>query len=126
MAAVHSLRVVSHCLGEIFNHLRDQGLRIDKTTCVGHSLGAHICGIMANYLNFRLEKIIALDPAKPLIKPGNSNKLDQSDAKFTQIIHTNAGFYGEAGKVGHIDFCVNGGRRQPYCTNTSSKFFEET
>lgn len=26
-------------------------------------------------------------------------------------MHTNAGYYGETGRVGHLDICVNGGRR---------------
>lgn len=89
---------------------------------------------MANYLNFRLERIIALDPARkhvtfillsnthcifiyilftigPLVRPGNQNRLDTGDARSVQVIHTNAGYYGEGGRIGHIDFCVNGGRR---------------
>lgn len=85
---------------------------------------------MANHLNFRLERIIALDPARPLIRPGNQHRLDTGDARAVQVnfeikikkfneffkinfkvIHTNAGYYGEQGRVGHIDFCVNGGRR---------------
>lgn len=37
-------------------------------------------------------------------------------------MHTNAGYYGEGGRVGHVDFCVNGGKRQPYCSNTSSMY----
>lgn len=109
------------CIYLFFTTFCFPGLRIDRTTCVGHSLGAHICGLMANYLNFRLEKIIALDPARPLIKPGNQYRLDIGDAKFVQVVHTNAGFYGETGRVGHVDFCVNGGRRQPFCVNTTSE-----
>ena len=66
---------------------------------------------MSKHLNFRLERIIALDPARPLIRPGNQNRLDAGDARAVQVIHTNAGYYGEAGRIGHIDFCVNGGRR---------------
>ena len=38
-----------------------------KTYCVGHSLGAHVCGFMGKTTNDlkepMLEKIIALDPA---------------------------------------------------------------
>lgn len=98
---------------------------------------------MSKHLNFRLERIIALDPARPLIRPGNQNRLDSGDARSVQVIHTNAGYYGEAGRIGHIDFCVNGGRRcelalidlldirlwnviiaifrrQPFCTNTTN------
>lgn len=64
--------------------------------------------------------VAALDPARPLVKPGNMNRLDSGDAKSVQVIHTNAGHYGEGGRVGHIDFCINGGRRQPYCGNSTS------
>ncbi|XP_055857650.1 phospholipase A1-like [Episyrphus balteatus] len=120
VAAVHNLKTVARCLAESFTFLRNSGMKVDRTTCVGHSLGAHICGLMANYLNFRVERIIGLDPARPLIKPGNSNRLDSGDAKAVHVIHTNAGFYGETGKVGHVDFCVNGGKRQPYCGGTSN------
>lgn len=62
-----------------------------------------------------------LDPARPLIKPGVANRLDIGDAKFVQVLHTNAGYYGEGGKIGHVDFCMNGGRKQPYCETTNSK-----
>lgn len=62
----------------------------------------------------------ALDPARPLIAPGIGNRLDSGDAKSVQVMHTNAGYYGEGGRVGHVDFCVNGGKRQPYCSSTSS------
>jgi len=143
VAAVHNLRSVAHCLAESFTFLRNSGLGVKTTTCVGHSLGAHVCGLMSNYLSFRMERIIGrvinkflfkkylfifgliigLDPARPLIRPGNNNRLDDGDARAVQVIHTNAGYYGEGGRVGHVDFCVNGGKRQPYCGNTTSSFF---
>lgn len=121
VAAVHNIKPVARCLALSFEFLRNSGLKVDQTTCVGHSLGAHICGLMANYINFRIERIIALDPARPLIRPGLPNRLDSGDAKAVQVIHTNAGYYGEGGRIGHVDFCVNGGKRQPYCSNTTSK-----
>lgn len=85
MAAVHNLHSTSHCVANHFIQLRNSGLNVEKTTCVGHSLGAHVCGIMANYLNFRIERIIALDPARPLIRPGSKNRLDVGDAKSVQV-----------------------------------------
>lgn len=118
VAAVHNLRPVANCVAQSLSFLRNSGLRIDRTTCVGHSLGAHLCGNLSKFLNFRLEKIIGLDPARPLIKAGN--RLDRGHAKAVQVVHTNAGRYGEGGRIGHVDFCINGGRRQPYCSGTSS------
>lgn len=106
------MKTVAHCVAKSFTKLRNQGLSAEKTSCVGHSLGrysnsffnnfnnsshanlipcSHICGLMADHLNFRLERIIALDPARPLIRPGNQNRLDTGDAKSVQVIHTNAG-----------------------------------
>lgn len=60
-------------------------------------------------------RIIGLDPARPLLRPGLMNRLDAGDADFVEVIHTNAGYYGEVGRVGHVDFCVNGGKVQPFC-----------
>lgn len=64
-----------------------------------------------------------MDPARPLVRPGNNNKLDNGDANAVHVIHTNAGHYGEMGRVGHADFCVNGGRTQPFCEVTNSMHF---
>ncbi|XP_018372508.1 PREDICTED: phospholipase A1-like [Trachymyrmex cornetzi] len=114
-AAVANLRPVARCLAGTLTTLRNLGLPIARTTCVGHSLGAHICGIMANYLLFRIHRIIGLDPARPLLRPGLVNRLDSGDADFVEVIHTNAGYYGEIGRIGHVDFCVNGGKVQPFC-----------
>lgn len=43
------------------------------------------------------------------------NRLDVGDAEFVEVIHTNAGYYGEIDRIGHVDFCVNGGKVQPFC-----------
>lgn len=120
-AAVANLRPVARCLSQSLTTLRHLGLLISRTTCVGHSLGAHLCGIMANYLLFRMHKIIGLDPARPLVRPGLVNRIDSGDADFVQVIHTNAGYYGEIGRLGHVDVCINGGKIQPFCENKTNK-----
>lgn len=58
-----------------------------------------------------------LDPARPLVDRFGSKafRLTRDDANFVQVIHTNAGFLGEAPQVVHVDFCVNGGLLQPGC-----------
>lgn len=45
----------------------------------------------------------------------NENKLDAGDAKFVDVIHTNAFVQGQVQESGHVDFYVNGGTIQPGC-----------
>lgn len=62
---------------------------------IGHSLGSHICGYAAKEIKKRqnkwiVQRITGLDPAQPCF--ANSDpalKLDQDDAPFVDIIHTN-------------------------------------
>ncbi|XP_068897887.1 lipase member H-like [Tenebrio molitor] len=115
-AAVHNLKAVGRCTGDLLMGLRAAGLMADKMTCVGHSLGAHICGLISQYVLFRVHRIIGLDPARPLVP--SQSRLDSGNAAAVHIFHTNAGHYGESGKSGHVDFCINGGRIQPFCENT--------
>lgn len=42
-------------------------------------------------------------------------RLTKDDAMNVQVIHTNAGLLGERNQIGHVDFCLNGGREQPGC-----------
>ncbi|XP_075225235.1 phospholipase A1-like isoform X2 [Lycorma delicatula] len=119
-AAVHNMKPVARCLSQMLTFLRDSGVPVHRTTCVGHSLGAHICGITSNYLLFRMHKIIGLDPARPLIRNQVKGRLDLSDADIVQIIHTSSTF-GDNRQLGHVDFCINGGRIQPFCYNTTNE-----
>ena len=68
-----------------------------------------------------------LDTAAPLFEhEDNEVRLDKSDAEFVDGIHTNtqrvaiATGIGMAKEVGHIDFYVNGGSRQPGCLDLSN------
>lgn len=63
-----------------------------------------------------------MDPAKFGIFTFNDTdtRLDVTDAEFVDIIHTNGGSLidGDAGFIeplGHVDFYVNGGEKQPGC-----------
>ena len=42
-------------------------------------------------------------------------RLDESDARYVDVIHTDAGFYGTDRRGGHTDFYPNGGSHQPGC-----------
>lgn len=57
-ASVHNMKPVGKCVAQLMSFLRDAGVPVSRTTCVGHSLGAHVCGVTANYLLFRMHRII--------------------------------------------------------------------
>ncbi|RVE49156.1 hypothetical protein evm_006163 [Chilo suppressalis] len=69
------------------------------------------------YIKWHFSFILGLDPARPLVNAYGSKlfRLSRDDAHVVQVIHSNAGFLGESGLVGHADFCVNGGKLQPGC-----------
>ena len=57
-----------------------------------------------------------LDPAGLyFITDGTSFRLDESDAQYVDVIHTDAGVLGTTLASGHTDFWPNGGRSQPGC-----------
>lgn len=45
-------------LFQMYAYLSHKGSHPKRITCVGHSLGAHICGMMANHLSTKQHKII--------------------------------------------------------------------
>lgn len=101
----------------MYAYLTYKGSSNEQITCVGHSLGAHICGMLSNHLTSKQHKIIGLDPARPLIEQHASRdyRLTRDDADVVQIMHTNAGTLGQISLTGSLDLCINGGRLQPFC-----------
>ena len=96
--------------------------------CIGHSLGAHICGFLGKGFiqskGVKLRRITGLDPAGPEFNSkSDEKKLFKSDAHFVDIIHTNKGKFlpklGIDEQIGHADFYVNGGSQQPDCKNNN-------
>lgn len=64
---------------------------------VGHSLGAQAAGVAGNTATIRPARITGLDPALPLFqKLPLALRLDRSDADFVDIIHSDAGGFGES------------------------------
>lgn len=86
---------------------------------VGHSLGGQVAGHTGSSTQKicgKLGRITALDPAGPLYQDvAIANRLDKSDAKFVDVIHTNQGEFGYIGDCGHVDFYPNCGYLQPGC-----------
>ncbi|CAH1987717.1 unnamed protein product [Acanthoscelides obtectus] len=112
-----NVRKVGQYIAKFITKLQDMyGLRLNKVKFVGHSLGAHIAGNAGAALNGEVDRITGLDPAGPLFSVKDTdNRLDPSDAKYVQVIHTNDGFLGFNGQLGHADYYPNGGKSQPGC-----------
>ncbi|KAL7291569.1 hypothetical protein TKK_0014823 [Trichogramma kaykai] len=92
---------------------------------IGHSLGAHVAGqaskMLRRFENVTVDRITGLDPAEPCFEvPGFPLRLSKTDARFVDIIHTDSATsinqaFGLRDPIGHADFYVNGGVRQPGC-----------
>ncbi|KOB69122.1 Pancreatic triacylglycerol lipase [Operophtera brumata] len=100
------------------------GVKIKDFHFVGHSLGAHISSF-ASHLLGGVSRITGLDPAQPCFATtSDAEKLDDTDADYVDIIHTNGRMlkkigFGMPGPMGHADFYPNGGLKQPGCINSS-------
>lgn len=81
--ARHRIMEVGQAVARFVDYLTTLGLNLNELICVGHSLGAHTCGILGKHLRSgRMAAIIALDPARPLfhLKDRNS-RLDATGNK---------------------------------------------
>lgn len=89
---------------------------LERIHIIGHSLGAHAAGfagkIIQNVTEGKIRRITGLDPAGPMFEgfliDGNE-RLNNADAERVDVIHTDAGIFGFAKPIGHIDFYPNGG-----------------
>lgn len=118
--AASQTRTVGAWIALVSNYtIRKGGSSRSKQYCVGHSLGAHVCGIAGQFGQFG--RITALDPAGPSFDDRDvSAGVNPSCAVFVDVIHTNGrplelGGAGTFRPLGHVDFYANGGIDQPGC-----------
>ena len=116
-----------------------------RVHCIGHSLGAHTCGFLANALEdggMRMWRITGLDPAgpqfttervseeslavyQPLLTSSVEERLDPSDAELVDVVHTDGEQWGTMVPLGDVDFYVGKslesfGRQQAGCEGVDS------
>ncbi|RZC36887.1 Lipase and/or Abhydrolase 6 domain containing protein [Asbolus verrucosus] len=121
--ATANTRLVGKQLAMLLKGLVDNNvLSLRSTHLIGFSLGAHVAGFAGAELG-NLSRITGLDPAGPLFESQDPRaRLDQSDAGFVDVIHSNGenlilGGLGSYQPMGHVDFYPNGGRMQKGCSN---------
>ncbi|CAG9115441.1 unnamed protein product [Plutella xylostella] len=123
LRAAANTRLVGKQLAMLLKGLAKHiALRFEDVHLIGFSLGAHVAGFAGSELG-NISRITGLDPAGPLFEFQDPRaRLDRSDAKFVDVIHSNGetlifGGLGAAQPLGHVDFYPNGGRVQHGCSN---------
>ncbi|KAF7274634.1 pancreatic triacylglycerol lipase-like [Rhynchophorus ferrugineus] len=135
--AVANIRLIGKMTAHLLSDIAAQNdnYTMKHTHCIGHSLGAHLCGYVGYSLqeefNLTIGRISGLDPAEPhFAKTGRPVRLDRSAADYVDIIHTDAtqfitGGLGMRESIGHVDYFPNGGNRQPGCEKTMAQFIND-
>lgn len=135
--AAANTRIVGAITGHLLHTLAEElnMPNLDKVHLIGHSLGAHLCGYTGFYLQRdfkeKVGRITGLDPASPLFTGTfHEVRLDRSDAKFVDVIHTDANPYtgeglGMVPRVGHVDFYPNGGYNNPGCDRQLQEYLSK-
>lgn len=126
LQSIANVRVVGAMVGHFIRWLEIP----DRSSCIGFSLGSHICGEAGKWLRERqltLSRCHGIDPAGPAYDGcGPELRLDPSDCGVVTAVHT-SGYLspsslikeglGTTEKTGHCDFWVNHGVYQPNCDN---------
>lgn len=94
-----------------------------KIRLAGHSLGAHISGWIGHFIlsaiNTLIGIIFGLDPAGPNFRTQLTDclqfRLNQKNAIFVQVMHTDNSGCGNKHSLGHADYFFNRGDCQPGC-----------
>ncbi|KAF6210179.1 hypothetical protein GE061_013281 [Apolygus lucorum] len=114
-------------LGAIAAHfidrlLEETGFDMSQLHIIGHSLGAHVCGVVGLNTKRRVGRITGLDPAKPMFSVDDDDRLCPASASFVDVIHTCGKGLGMYEALGHADFYPNQGTpRQPGCGISAGK-----
>ncbi|XP_066253254.1 pancreatic triacylglycerol lipase-like isoform X1 [Euwallacea similis] len=135
--AVANIRLIGTMTAHLLHDIAQttESINLDHAYCVGHSLGAHLCGYIGYTLqdefNLTLGRITGLDPAEPHFgKTSRPVRLDRSAAKYVDVIHTDAsqfirGSLGMTESIGHVDYFPNGGANQPGCEKSIMQFIKD-
>lgn len=118
--AVYNAYTLGRCVAQFLSKLISRNVvKADQLHFIGVGLGAHLASFASNSLqeqNIKVGHITALDPAKLYYLTTNRTaRIDENDATFVDVIHTDILFSGLLQPIGHIDFYPNTGVSQPNC-----------
>jgi len=115
VSSAKSVPNVGQELADILNKVKQPNQKIH---CIGHSLGAHVCGFAGKFsqskYGIQFDRISGLDPAGPnFFSATSAQRLDKTDAKFVDIYFTSK--LGLQSSIGHANFYANDNTLQPNC-----------
>lgn len=90
---------------------------------VGFSLGAQLAGMISRMAyrksgnQYMFPRITALDPVLPMPYVPFIKDLNENDADFVDVIHTDSSSFRI---MGTVNFYPNGGSKQPSCNSTTT------
>lgn len=90
---------------------------------VGFSLGGQLAGMISRMAyrksgnQYMFPRITALDPVLPMPYVPFIKDLNENDAEFVDVIHTDSS---SARIMGSVNFFPNGGSKQPSCNTTGT------
>ncbi|RZF45329.1 hypothetical protein LSTR_LSTR010416 [Laodelphax striatellus] len=117
--AMQNTEQVARQAATLIDHLaRSTGSETSTFHLIGFSLGAHVAGMIGQFVKSgKIKRITALDPAQVLFTGVEKNKrLDENDAILVEVVHTSGGYLGFQDTIGHRDIFPNGGSwPQPGC-----------
>lgn len=117
-ALSHTRKTAAHIV-DFIKVLEANGADVGEMSIIGHSLGAQIAGFVGSGLDGKFKAIYGLDPAGPgftfPFQDSREARLDDTDAKYVQCIHTSRLTLGVNYTCGHSDFYPNGGFMMPGC-----------
>ncbi|KAG7305941.1 hypothetical protein JYU34_008502 [Plutella xylostella] len=58
LSSLSNMKLAAQCTAQLYSYLTAAGALARRITCVGHSLGAHICGMLSNHLTEKQYKIV--------------------------------------------------------------------
>merc|ERR550519_1340256 len=102
LQAAANTRYVGIATARIIDQLRKLKPKT-RFHCIGHSLGAHICGFVGK--ETAIDRISGMDPAGPLFsKSKEEERLHSTDATVVDALHTDGNLFGLMKPIGDIDF----------------------
>lgn len=98
------------------------GLNPNTTYLIGHSLGAHIVGLVGKQITSpKINTIFAIDPANsPYETAPPEDRVYITDAQYVEAIYSDYGLLAEARSSGHASFYGAFGSFQPGCPHLTT------